>query len=293
METLNNLLNNNHSELFIEFIDLMPFPISIVDLNGTLLYINKTFQKTITTDISGKKCWDVYSDEKKQCEKCPLKKKISFGLVKSMEVDNILNGKYFRIYHKGIKFNGKDAVLEVFIDLTENKRAKLELEQKEKEYEDLFQNMTDCFAYHKMIYDKEGNPSDYIFLNVNKAFETFVGKTAAKLIGKRASQVLPKTNKDNVDWIKLYGEVALTMKSKNFEIHSNNWEKTVSIKAYSTKKDYFTTIFSDVSKQSDDRKVLENKIKELEVLTKIAISRELKMIELKEKIIELKGMEDD
>lgn len=39
----------------------------------------------------------------------------------------------------------------------------------------LFENMLDGFAYHKMLFDPEGRPVDYVFLEVNEAFERLTG----------------------------------------------------------------------------------------------------------------------
>lgn len=47
------------------------------------------------------------------------------------------------------------------------------------------------YAYHKLIYDEKGNPNDYVFLEVNAAFELFTGIQAAQLLHKTATQVFP------------------------------------------------------------------------------------------------------
>ncbi len=42
-------------------------------------------------------------------------------------------------------------------------------------YSFLIENLTDAFAYHPMVTDDEGTPVDYIFLEVNGAFEEMTG----------------------------------------------------------------------------------------------------------------------
>jgi hypothetical protein len=41
-----------------------------------------------------------------------------------------------------------------------------------------------AFAYRKIIVDKEGKPTDYEFIEVNKAFERLVTSNELTMIGK-------------------------------------------------------------------------------------------------------------
>jgi PAS domain-containing protein len=42
-------------------------------------------------------------------------------------------------------------------------------------YRLLIEHLPDAFAYHQIILDDQGIPVDYIFLEVNKAFEEMTG----------------------------------------------------------------------------------------------------------------------
>ncbi|MFA5302613.1 MAG: PAS domain S-box protein [Bacteroidales bacterium] len=48
-----------------------------------------------------------------------------------------------------------------------------------------------AFAHHKIILDDKGKPVDYIFLEVNKAFEGMTGLKAADITGKKIRDVMP------------------------------------------------------------------------------------------------------
>lgn len=52
-------------------------------------------------------------------------------------------------------------------------RRKVEetLRMSEERYRSLFSSMTEGFAVHQIILDDEGNPCDYLFLDINPAFE--------------------------------------------------------------------------------------------------------------------------
>ena len=49
-----------------------------------------------------------------------------------------------------------------------------------KHFNLFFDKMIDAFAYHKIVVDKSGKPIDYIFLEVNSAFEQLTGLKRTK-----------------------------------------------------------------------------------------------------------------
>jgi PAS domain-containing protein len=68
-----------------------------------------------------------------------------------------------------------------------------ELRKSEKRYRELISQMSAGFALHEMLYDEDGRPQDYRFLEVNAAFERLTGLKAKAMIGKTALEVLPNT----------------------------------------------------------------------------------------------------
>jgi PAS domain-containing protein len=86
-----------------------------------------------------------------------------------------------------------------------------------KHFNMFVERMMDGFAYHKIIVDKSGKSVDYVFLEVNGAFERMTGLKREKIIGKKVTEVLAGTAKDPADWIGLYGKVALTCEPIQFE----------------------------------------------------------------------------
>jgi PAS domain S-box-containing protein len=126
------------------------------------------------------------------------------------------------------------------------------LTDSEAKYRLMFENMINGVAYHKIVTDMEGKAVDYIFLEVNTAFEELTGLKAKEVIGKKVTEALPGIEKDTTDWIGLYGNVALNEKSVQFESCSEPLNKWYSINAYCPQKGYFITIFEDITKRKQE-----------------------------------------
>ena len=150
--------------------------------------------------------------------------------------------------------------------------------ESEKKYRLLFDNMLNGFAYHEIVLDEKSIPVDYIFLEVNKAFEKLTGLMACEIIGKRVTAVLPGIEKDDFDWIGTYGKVALEGTSSRFISHSKELERWYSILAYSPEKGRFAVIFEDFThyKVTEERinklnTELEKKVKERTAELEVAV----------------------
>jgi len=142
----------------------------------------------------------------------------------------------------------------------------------DKFYKQLIEESLTGYAYHKIICDESGIPCDYEFIEVNSTFETLTGLKGADIIGKKITEVLPGIEKDEFDWIKFYGEIAINGDKKEFEQFSEPAKRWYRIKVYSPKKYYFITHFIDVFKENNQvikMKNLEKIIKERESKYKI------------------------
>ena len=156
-----------------------------------------------------------------------------------------------------ILLNGADnmGVVLVFQDDSKSRAAEKKIRDSEKKYRLLFENMMAGFALHKIVLDAKGKPVDYIFLEVNDAFERLTGLKREHILGKRVTQVLPKIETDPVDWIGRYGNVAMTGQEIRFESYSQTLDNHFSVLAFSPCEGEFATIFTNITehKQAEQR----------------------------------------
>lgn len=131
------------------------------------------------------------------------------------------------------------------------------IKKSEELYRRLFENMLNGFAYCKILIE-EGNPKDFIYLNVNNAFESLTG--LKDVIGKKVSEVIPGIHESDPELLERYARVSQTLIPETFEIYLEALNMWFSISVYSPQQGYFVAIFDVIT----DRKNAERELRESE-----------------------------
>jgi PAS domain S-box-containing protein len=108
-----------------------------------------------------------------------------------------------------------------------------------------------------MLYDEDGKPVDYRFLDINPVFEQFIGLPKEQVIGKTVRAMLPKVQ---LKALETFGNVVSTGKPVNFENHSRDLNKWFDVFAYKTRAGQFAYMVIDITA----RKLTEQALKESE-----------------------------
>lgn len=158
-----------------------------------------------------------------------------------------------------LTFAGEPAIISVVRDISERKLAEEALRQSEEMYRSLFENMLNGFAHCQVIFDA-GKPVDFIYLNVNAAFEAQTG--LKNVIGKKVTEVIPGIRESDPGLFELYGRVALSGKPERFEVFVEALQEWFWISVYSPQQEHFVAVFDVIT----ERKQAEEALKKNEAL---------------------------
>ncbi|MGE5404135.1 MAG: PAS domain S-box protein, partial [Candidatus Saccharibacteria bacterium] len=148
----------------------------------------------------------------------------------------------------------------IFEDITERRRAEIELLESEAKYRDLFYNMMGACTYNQAVFDENGRLVDYIILDANEAAEQLWGMNREEAVGRNVTELVPEIMLDEFNWISSMEEVVTNQTSMRIEQYSRKLSRWLMISAYSSVRGYFVTIVDDIT----ERKNAELIIKESE-----------------------------
>ncbi|MFA6659432.1 MAG: PAS domain S-box protein [Victivallaceae bacterium] len=224
--------------------------------DGAISHMNSTAEKITgwrlpeAYGLPLEKVFKIFSTKNQASIEIPFEKVFSTGRVSIF--DNISltsrNNKNYRIEYNCTPILDASATISgaviVFRDITDIALRRKQLEESEKKFRMLFENMTVGFALHKMLYDDHGQPYDYRFIEVNPAFERMTGLVADNIIGKSVLEILPRTESY---WLDVYNKVVKGGTPCSYRNYSQELDKTYEVWAFRTEYPFFATIISDIS----------------------------------------------
>jgi PAS domain S-box-containing protein len=260
LRAIRNATERKHAELALEgernklYAVLNGLP-AFVHLKGEDLSIK--FANLRFTEAFGepgqKHCYELLRGRNNPCEDCSALKVFKSQIPHTCEWHDSVRDRIFEVYHYPFYTGDERLVLTLGIDITERKRTEEALRQSEEHYRSLFDNMLNGFAYCKMLFEN-GHPRDFIFLNVNRAFETLTG--LQKVVGKRISEVFPGVRESDPELFELFGRVALTGVPALSETFVKAMAEWLSVSVYSPEKEYFVVVFDVITERKKAEEAL-------------------------------------
>jgi PAS domain S-box-containing protein len=147
-------------------------------------------------------------------------------------------------------------------DITSLKRTEQQLYVSEDRYRTLFNSIDEGFCVLEVIFDERNQAVDWIYLEVNPAFEKHNGLVNAT--GKRVRELLPDLE---THWFEIYGNIALTGESVRFEQGSqalNRWFDLYAFRIGEPEDRKVAVLFKDISEHKRVEQEREQLLKQLE-----------------------------
>ena len=131
-------------------------------------------------------------------------------------------------------------------DVTESKQAEEKIRASEARLRSLFDGMLEGYAHHRMVFERD-EPVDYVFLDVNPAFEALTG--LKDVVGKRVTELIPGIREANPKLFEIYGRVASTGEPAVFEDQVPALKHWFAISAYSPRRGEFVAVFDEITER--------------------------------------------
>ncbi|MEO6103837.1 MAG: PAS domain S-box protein, partial [Pseudoxanthomonas sp.] len=257
-------MRRQETELRVLF-DLMPAMIWFKDTENNHLRVNQRAAESIgkpVAELEGKPAREIYPKEADAFYAADLEVihsgKPKLGIVETIHDQN---GQQLWVQTDKVPYcdeNGKVIGIVVMAqDITKRKLADAALSESELRYHTLFENMLEGYAFCRLLYDEQGQASDFVYLEVNSAFESLSG--LKDVVGKKVSELIPGIRESTPELFEAYSRAASTGKTERFETHLPALERWFSVTVYSNKKEHFVAVFENIT----ERKRMEARLRRL------------------------------
>jgi PAS domain S-box-containing protein len=151
----------------------------------------------------------------------------------------------------------------IIMDITIQKKVELERAEIEQRFKGLFDNMVEGVALHRLIYDSEGRPLDYLIYETNPAYATHTGIPRHEAIGKTGEQLYGVSP---AAYLKEFAGVTETGVPLIFDAHMPNMGRHFHISVFTHLPGHFATVFLDITKSKEAQEQLQSAFEERKVL---------------------------
>jgi PAS domain S-box-containing protein len=144
-----------------------------------------------------------------------------------------------------------------------------ELRTSEEKYQRLFESLSDGAALLEVVFDAAGAAIDYVFLDVNPAYEKVLGVQRASRVGRRLSEF----SGPGGACFALLGSVARSDEAASTEMYVESLKKHLKVSAFPSNRGTLTAVLSDVTdrkRAQDELQVAEKRlVTELAAMTRL------------------------
>lgn len=223
----------------------------IIYANQAAIQVIQKLTNLEPEEFLGKTHWEIFPRLVGQEVEREYRRAVSERVAVHFEVRYEPTGDWFEVH----AYPSSEGLGIYFRNISERKQAEEALKVSERRYRTMFETIDEGFCICEMLFDENGKPRDYRFLEVNPAFEKMTGLDRAT--GKTARELIPNLE---TSWFEIYGKVALTgepIRVENQSIAMNRWFDVNAFRVGEPQSHKFGVLFTNIT----DRKQAEEALK--------------------------------
>ncbi len=131
------------------------------------------------------------------------------------------------------------------------------MKENEEKYRGLINQMFYGYALHEIIFNDQGHPVDYRFLEINPAFERMMGLKSESVVGRTVLEMMSQTEPDLSS---KYSQATQTKESLLFEIYHRQINRHYEVTAIHSMANQLACFFIDITDRKCAEEALEKKL---------------------------------
>ncbi|SKA81694.1 PAS domain S-box-containing protein [Prosthecobacter debontii] len=242
------ILPGDGDERVLHILECITDGLYCFDADWRFTFINETGKRILSMNgvnadgLIGQSYWDEFPETRQTLIGQEFQRAVAEQISVEFETFYPPWNRWFSIRAYPIRSGG---LAVYFQEITQAKEAERALRESEERYRTLFNSIDDGFCVIEMVWDKHGQPQDYLFQEINPAFETHTGLKDA--VGKTMKELNPV---HEAHWFEIYGKVAREQKPLRFSQSSESLKRQFDLYAFPIglpQKSQVAVIFKDVT----------------------------------------------
>ncbi|HQB38238.1 MAG TPA: GAF domain-containing protein [Deltaproteobacteria bacterium] len=149
--------------------------------------------------------------------------------------------------------------------IVEQQRSIGLLRESEQRFRLLFEKMTEGVALHRLVYNDSGDPSDYLIIDVNPAYEQILGISRGRVVGQLASIAYKESPPP---FLERFSKVVASGQSLKYELFYQPLNMHLDVTVVPWEQNGFATIFSDITERKKHNEEIHKALGFVETLLK-------------------------